>query len=140
MTIDILLQRLDKMKQTGHGKWQARCPAHDDHGPSLAIRECDDGRVLVHCFADCPTVEVLDAVGLDYSALYPPSPFSAHAFKPVRKPWNANDVLHALNVQLLTAYNICTAAADGKPLTEEDRKALQDCTRRFLAGLELTNG
>lgn len=140
MAIEVLLQRLDKVKQTGHCRWHARCPAHDDHGPSLTIRELDDGRILVHCFADCPTLEVLDAVGLDYSALYPQTPFSEYAFKPVRKSWNANDVLHALSVQLLIANNICAALADGKPLTGEDRQALQDCTRRFLAALELING
>jgi hypothetical protein len=31
----------------------ARCPARDDHKPSLSIREGRDGRRLVHCFAGC---------------------------------------------------------------------------------------
>jgi hypothetical protein len=34
--------------------WSARCPAHDDHNPSLSITEDRDGRVLLHCFAGCP--------------------------------------------------------------------------------------
>lgn len=34
-------------------QWLARCPAHDDHQPSLSIKETDDGRILFHCFAGC---------------------------------------------------------------------------------------
>lgn len=42
--------------------WKARCPAHDDRAPSLAIHEGRDGRVLVHCFAGCPQQSVIDAL------------------------------------------------------------------------------
>lgn len=65
MSADALLSRLDKVKRTGPDKWVARCPAHDDRGPSLAVRELEDGRVLVHCFAGCGADEVVGAVGLE---------------------------------------------------------------------------
>ena len=42
--------------------WQARCPAHDDHNPSLSICEGDDGRILVHCHAGCEQSAVIDAL------------------------------------------------------------------------------
>jgi len=48
MSIDALLDRLDGVKETGHGKYIARCPAHDDQSPSLAIKDCGDGRILLH--------------------------------------------------------------------------------------------
>jgi 5S rRNA maturation endonuclease (ribonuclease M5) len=41
--------------------WMARCPAHDDNNPSLAIREVD-GKVLLHCHAGCPQLAVIDAL------------------------------------------------------------------------------
>ena len=59
MTIETLISRLDGVRETGSGKYLARCPAHDDRNPSLAIKDGDDGRVLVHCFAGCGTAEVL---------------------------------------------------------------------------------
>src|ERR1035437_5253910 len=44
----------------------ALCPGHDDHTPSLSIREVD-GKILVHCLAGCSqrdVIEVLKARGL----------------------------------------------------------------------------
>ena len=69
-----LLDHLAGLKQTVAGRWIARCPAHDDRNPSLSVRELDDGRVLVYCFAGCDTADVVAAVGLSLSDLYPDSP------------------------------------------------------------------
>src|SRR5438046_846833 len=71
MSVDILLSRLDGVKRTGHEKWIAKCPAHDDRSPSLVIKEADDGRVLIHCFAGCGAAEILDVLDLNFPDLYP---------------------------------------------------------------------
>jgi hypothetical protein len=47
-------------RRCGRG-WLAKCPAHDDRGPSLSICE-RDGKVLVHCFAGCSQREVVEAL------------------------------------------------------------------------------
>jgi hypothetical protein len=39
--------------------WMARCPAHDDRTPSLAIRDTGDGTVLVRCHAGCNQEQVI---------------------------------------------------------------------------------
>jgi hypothetical protein len=67
---DQLLNRLEHVKKTGQGKWLARCPAHADRSPSLAIKEVND-RILLHCFAGCGVTEVLGAVGLTMTDLFP---------------------------------------------------------------------
>jgi hypothetical protein len=41
------------------GGWTARCPAHDDHTPSLSIRDAGDGKVLVRCHAGCGQEQVI---------------------------------------------------------------------------------
>ena len=45
MSASALLSKLDRLSRTGADRWTARCPAHDDRGPSLAIRELSDGRM-----------------------------------------------------------------------------------------------
>ena len=64
MSAEILLSKLDKVKRTGAGRWLACCPAHADKGPSLSLRETDDGRVLVYCFAGCSAVDIRDGKDL----------------------------------------------------------------------------
>ncbi len=57
-------------KRSGKG-WIANCPAHDDRTPSLSINEGADGRALLKCHAGCPTENVLAAVGLKTTDLFP---------------------------------------------------------------------
>jgi putative DNA primase/helicase len=56
----IIAKALDGRK-AGRG-WTARCPAHDDHNPSLSIRDGEDGKVLVFCHAGCSQAEVIAAL------------------------------------------------------------------------------
>ena len=71
--LELLLSRLDKVQGRG-SRFKARCPAHNDRGPSLSVTEADDGRILVHCFAGCDVHQVVSAVGLSVSDLFPPEP------------------------------------------------------------------
>lgn len=91
------LQHLDKVKRTGQGTWTACCPAHRDRGPSLAVKETDDGTVLIHCFAGCSTEEVLGAVGMDFDDLFPPK--ETHHRKPESRPFPAADVLRLMAME-----------------------------------------
>jgi hypothetical protein len=68
--VEILLGRLEGVRRNRNG-WKALCPAHDDQNPSLSVREREDGKAQVRCFAECTTQAVLDAVGLTMADLYP---------------------------------------------------------------------
>jgi putative DNA primase/helicase len=59
MTTDSIARAL-KARRSG-ACWMAKCPAHDDHNPSLSIREVD-GKVLLHCHAGCTQRDVIDAL------------------------------------------------------------------------------
>lgn len=48
-------------KRSGRG-WMARCPAHEDRTPSLAISEGNDAQPLVHCFGGCSQDRVISAL------------------------------------------------------------------------------
>jgi hypothetical protein len=72
MSIDVLLSRLERVRKTSPGHWTARCPAHEDKSPSLAVSLADDGVVLMHCFSGCSVFAISDAIGLQLSDLFPP--------------------------------------------------------------------
>ena len=65
MNIDTLLSYFDGVRQTGNGRFVARCSAHDDRNPSLAITEGSEGRLLLKCWAGCETDVVLQHLHLD---------------------------------------------------------------------------
>ena len=69
--IQALINRLDKVRETGRDRYIAKCPAHDDGDPSLSIRQLPDSRILLRCFAGCGAVDVLNALGLNWQSLMP---------------------------------------------------------------------
>lgn len=69
--IDNVLSRLDKVRANGRNKWTARCPAHQDRGPSLSIAHAADGKILLYCFAGCTADEITGAIGLELKELFP---------------------------------------------------------------------
>ncbi len=71
MNADDFITRLRKPKSKGPKKWLACCPAHDDNDPSLAVTEAPDGKILLRCFAGCSALDVVHAVGLEMTDLFP---------------------------------------------------------------------
>jgi AAA domain len=84
-----VLGRLENVRDKGTGNgWDALCPAHDDRRRSLSVSIGRDGKVLLKCFAGCPTEEVVAALGLSMSDLWPkddPPPHEKH--KDNGQPW-----------------------------------------------------
>jgi hypothetical protein len=64
MMLETVLTRLKGVKPTGANQWQALCPAHDDHRPSLCISQTEDGKILLYCQAGCTYEQVCEALGL----------------------------------------------------------------------------
>ena len=91
-----------KARRTGRG-WVARCPAHDDRGPSLSIGEGADGRLLLKCFAGCSWADLRQALGArglwtgSYRGLSVPrhwrprraTQYEAERLQAVRRVWQA---------------------------------------------------
>jgi putative DNA primase/helicase len=65
-----LLDRLEGVRATGEGKWQARCPGHDDRNPSLTVTEKANGDVLLHDHAGCSIEDIVAAVELTMADLF----------------------------------------------------------------------
>ena len=135
MSAENLLSRLERVKRTGAGRWQARCPAHDDRGPSLSVRELDDGRVLVHCFAGCEVHSVLSAVGLSFDELFPPRDLG-HQAKREGRPFPAADILRAIAFEALVVAVAGSAMLAGESFSAFDRDRLFLAVSRIQAALD----
>jgi hypothetical protein len=138
MSLTSLLSRLEGVKRTGQGQWIAQCSGHADRKASLAIRELDDGRILLHDFAGCATADVLAAINLSFSDLYPDRDFGAHC-QPVRRPFNARDVLRCLAFEVLVVIQLANLLSRGGPLTESDHARLLLAARRFQSAEGIAN-
>jgi hypothetical protein len=138
MTAEAMLSRLDRVKRTGQGRWIARCPAHEDRGPSLSVRELDDGRVLIHCFAGCDPEAVLGACGLTFSDLFHEK-LVDHAPRE-RRPFSPNDVLEAVSFEALVVSVAASSLSRGDPLSESDVNPLRLAAERLEQAAELCRG
>ena len=136
--IDDLISRLEKCKRTGSGTWLACCPAHEDRSPSMSIREVEDGRVLVHCFAGCGVDAILGAVGLEFDVLFPPKPID-HA-PAVRRPYPAADVLEALAGEALIVSVTASSVHKNRDVSESDYKRLWLAMERIEEARRLALG
>jgi hypothetical protein len=141
MAIQDVLSRLDGLRQTGTGRWVARCPAHDDKRPSLSVREVDSGTVLLHCFAGCEIGEVLGAIGLQSRDLYPPQERrpSVDKVRRERMPFSYSDALKCISFEATLAAVAAGNLAQGVILTDGDRSRLMVAAGRINHALEVCN-
>jgi hypothetical protein len=122
------------------GRWagsrgECRCPAHDDHSPSLSVR-LGTKAILFKCFAGCSSTDILKA--LDRQGLHDraplhiqPTPLSRDLSGLARTLWQksaptggtlAEDYLHARSLYASTPelrFNAATVVGKGA-----DRRAL----------------
>jgi len=93
---DTILSQLKKVHSKNNGQYMACCPAHDDKNPSLSLKFLNDGRILINCYAGCAANDVLRAIDLSLSDLYPDGAirtFMASASFNQRKDTFKDDIL-----------------------------------------------
>ena len=123
MNASDFVARLEKVRQTGTGRWIASCPSHPDRHPSLGVSEGDDGRVLIICRAGCAIDAIVAAVGLTVADIMPER-LPDHQYKPIRKPFPAADVLEMLRTESMIVWLAGCQMAEGKILDAETKKRL----------------
>lgn len=131
--LDLLLSQLRKVKRTGHGRYTACCPSHNDKSPSLSIRDAD-GIILLHCFSGCSAYEIVSAVGLELSDLFPLS--ESIYSKPIKNPFPASDVLRCIQFEALIVVTAACNIVNGMTLSKEDLQRLVVAASRIGACYE----
>jgi hypothetical protein len=119
---DKFLSRVEGVVQKGQGRWIFRVPTRKDRHASGSARELDDGRLLIHDFAGSSVVEMLAAVGLEMSDLYPEK-LTDHG-KRERRPVFATEALRCVAFEALVVSAAASSMANGNTLTDDDHERL----------------
>lgn len=95
---EVILPRLENVHGNGT-KYRAKCPAreHSSGNSTLSILFNTDGRTLIHCHGGCEANDVLEAIGLSLTDLYPDGAIQkfmneaakSHAPKPKQNKYQA---------------------------------------------------
>lgn len=133
-----ILDRLEAVKQTGAGRWLARCSAHPDKSPSLTICETDQGMTLIHCFAGCEPGDVLAAVGLTMSDLFPER-LPKHSYPASHSSIPARDLLVILDHELTVAALILNDIVTRRTASEPQRQRLCQAAARVAKARDMAN-
>jgi DNA primase len=132
VTINTILERLEQVKGI-NGKYQARCPAHDDKDPSMAITETADGTVLIKCFAGCTADEIVGAIGLELKDLFPESNMTASQKQAYAKNKTRADIESALYHELIVVTQIIASRVNDRQLPVWMRIPDEHWDRELLA-------
>ena len=130
--IENILTRLTKVKGR-NGAYTACCPAHGDKSPSLAIRELDDGRILMKCFANCSVQEIMGAIGMDIGDLFPNV---NKDLPPVKRKYYATDLLRVIEFEAWVVSVAAYTMSQGLPLSEEDRTRMKVAQTRIMEAVK----
>ena len=138
--VDRLLERLERVKVTGPGRWSASCPGplhhRGDRNPSLSVAVGDDGRALVRCFSGCEVSAIVAAVGLELADLFPPRPITQAGPIPAhRRPKISDrDLLAVLRREVSIIATAGEELLTG-PLAPPDLERLRIAVRRLFGVL-----
>lgn len=138
MRAEDFVLRLERVRRMGPGRWVARCPAHADGSPSFTMRELEDGRILVHCFAGCSVDAIVAALGISLSDLFPEKLIDYA--KPVRRPFPAEDVLACIELEMGVVAIVAGDIAAGKEISEVDRNRLRLAQTRITEAMSISRG
>lgn len=119
--INLLLDRLTGIRQTGPDRWLAHCPAHDDRSPSLNLREIEDGTVLVKCWAGCGADAIVKSVGLSLRDLFPGGRPPEIKYAPGHIPRvPLREVVETACTEAMILYLAYQQVSDGYALDKQD--------------------
>lgn len=139
MNVEELLAKLTKVRGR-NGSWSACCPAHEDRGPSLSVKELGDGRILMHCFAGCGTDAILGVLGLEMGDLFPERLEMPNGrLAPVRA-FSAAEAMRALAYEGSIVAYVAADVVEGKRISQTNFDRVVAALGRINTALEFTCG
>jgi hypothetical protein len=133
---ELFLPRLNRVKHIGKNHGICSCPgpnhAHGDRHPSMTWRINDENALLLFCNVGCSIYEIVAAVGLEVSDLFPRR---QHHGKPSRPYFPAADVLAALSHEAIVIASCGRTILNKAPFTESDQERLVLAVHRVEAAI-----
>ena len=130
MSIDTIVSRLTKVKGR-NGSYTACCPAHNDKHPSLAIRETEDGRILLKCFSGCSAESILAAIGMDMNDLFAER-LPMHSYQPEKRKFYSSELIKVLEFEALVVAVAANQLSKNEPLSETDMTRMKLAHDRIM--------
>ena len=117
MIAEDFVARLERVKKSGPNSWSARCPAHDDKGPSLRVTDAN-GKILIHCFAGCSPADIVGILGVNLSDLFPPR--NEHEAVQYRREKFTKVTLKEMQQEVMICMFVLNDVLEGRPLQPKD--------------------
>lgn len=138
MSLEALLSRLEKVRKRGGGQYMACCPVHQEKTPSLSIKD-DNGTIIMKCFGcGASGIDVIHAVGMDPSDLFPPSDNSNYDKPRRRSAFPADQVLDALITEATVIYIIASDMSKTGSIDAPTKERLLQAVSRIHAATNYT--
>ncbi len=102
----------------------------------MAIKDCGDGRILIHDFAGCETEDVLAAIGLTFADVMPERIGSEHSYKPLKSRFDARQVLEGISHEVMVICLITEKYAS--VIGDEDEARLMLAATRLNTALDIS--
>lgn len=142
---ETILERLQRVQHRGQGQWYASCPTsahkHGDRSRGLSVKEVSDGRILLHCFFGCDVGDIVEAVGLSLSSLFPAPDGTYHRQTPQRNAHTlpARDALELIRHDTMIVACAAEQLLDGTA-TDEDVAIVTDAVVRIYRVMGAIHG
>lgn len=132
--IDLVLERVEA-RPNGRDRWRCACPVCGERNRStLSIGVGESGAVLLRCFkSECSVEQIVGALGLDLSDLFPQQPDASGAGSPPlkrRRLITAAQALDLLDGEMTLAMVCASEMAQGKTIDEATRQRLMQGAAR----------
>ena len=137
MSAATLIEKLEGVREVGGDRWVARCPAHEDHKPSLSVKQVD-GRTLIHCWAGCGAGDVVAALGLSLADLFDRQPETEMPNARRRPPLpSTRELLALIEFDLAVVECVFADVLCGVKFTEEAQTTAYGALRSMRGILEV---
>jgi hypothetical protein len=135
--VELVLSRLENVRRSGPG-WRADSPCGKRSRGALSIAESDSGGVLIHDFSGYSVREVVEAIGLSLSDLFPTraKPQTAAELRENREKLALAGARAAATILALEALVLRDAARsirNGEPFSDEDLARIDEAAEKIDA-------